>query len=56
MRKVLLTLVVSSVLALPAMAAPRRDTSAPGNVMQRFVAFLRGGIVHVLDEIGVPKP
>lgn len=55
MRKVVLTLVVSAVLALPAAAASRRETLDPGGIMQRIATFLRG-VVHALDEVGVPKP
>jgi hypothetical protein len=55
MRKVLLTLVVSAVLTLPAAAATRSDTD-PGNVVHRIIARLRGAVIHVLDELGTPKP
>jgi hypothetical protein len=55
MRKVVLTLVVSAVLTLPAVAATRRDTSNPGDFVHRIIAALRGAVIHALDEVGVPK-
>jgi hypothetical protein len=55
MRKAFLTLVVLAVLSLPAAAAPRRDTPDPGDVIHRIIALLRGAVVHVLDEVGIPK-
>lgn len=54
MRKVFLTLIVSAVLTLPA-AAASRDTD-PGDVMHRILTRLRHAVVHVLDEVGLPKP
>jgi hypothetical protein len=55
MRKVVLTLVVSAVLTLPAVAATRRDTSNPGDFVHRIIAALSGAVIHAFDEVGVPK-
>jgi len=58
MRKVFLLLAVVVVLGIstPAMAAPRRDYG--GDIVQRIVAALKRGVVHVLDlgDLGWPKP
>ena len=55
MRKVVvLALVVSAVLTFSA-AAASRDTD-PGDVMHRILVRLQHAVIHVLDEVGLPKP